>query len=56
VSSDGEAKLSKNIATGMRETIDLLKSTTGLDLGEFLQSAMEQQEEKNEPGDGSLDA
>ena len=56
VSSDGEAKLSKNIATGMRETIDLLKSTTGLDLGEFLQSAMDQQEEKNEPGDGSLDA
>lgn len=56
VSSDGEAKLSKNIATGMRETIDLLKSTTGLDLGEFLQSAMDQQEEKNEPEDGSLDA
>lgn len=56
VSSDGEAKLSKNIATGMRETIDLLKSTTGLDLGEFLQSAMNQQEEKSEPGDGSLDA
>ena len=56
VSSDGEAKLSKNIATGMRETIDLLKSTTGLDLGEFLQSAMDQQEEKSEPGDGSLDA
>ena len=56
VSSDGEAKLSKNIATGMREAIDLLKSTTGLDLGEFLQSAMDQQEEKSEPGDGSLDA
>ena len=60
VSSDGEAKLSKNIATGMRETIDLLKSTTGLDLGEFLQSAMDQQEqgsdrpqERSEPG--SLD-
>ena len=44
----------------MRETIDLLKSTTGLDLGEFLQSAMDQQEqgsdrpqERSEPG--SLD-
>lgn len=57
VSSDGEAKLSKNIATGMRETIDLLKSTTGLDLGEFLQSAMDQQEQAtNEPEDGSLGA
>lgn len=62
VSSDGEAKLSKNIATGMRETIDLLKSTTGLDLGEFLQSAMDQQDpgadgpqERPEPGTGSLD-
>lgn len=62
VSSDGEAKLSKNIATGMRETIDLLKSTTGLDLGEFLQSAMDQQEQdsdrphdRSEPGTGSLD-
>nr|WP_232483284.1 SPFH domain-containing protein [Brevibacterium yomogidense] len=43
VSSDGEAKLSKNVSIGMRETIDLLKSTTGLDLGEFLQSAMDQQ-------------
>lgn len=42
VSSDGEAKLSKNVSIGMRETIDLLKSTTGLDLGEFLQSAMDQ--------------
>ena len=62
VSSDGEAKLSKNIATGMRETIDLLKSTTGLDLGEFLQSAMDQQDpgadrpqERPEAGTGSLD-
>lgn len=55
VSSDGEAKLSKNIATGMRETIDLLKSTTGLDLGEFLQSAMDQQEQKSEPEGGSRD-
>ena len=60
VSSDGEAKLSKNIATGMRETIDLLKSTTGLDLGEFLQSAMDQQEQGSDrpqerPEPGSLD-
>jgi flotillin len=62
VSSDGEAKLSKNIATGMRETIDLLKSTTGLDLGEFLQSAMDQHErtsdspqERPESDTGSLD-
>ena len=60
VSSDGEAKLSKNIATGMRETIDLLKSTTGLDLGEFLQSAMDQQEQDSDrpqerPEPGSLD-
>lgn len=62
VSSDGEAKLSKNIATGMRETIDLLKSTTGLDLGEFLQNAMDQQDqgadrpqERPEAGTGSLD-
>ena len=60
VSSDGGAKLSKNIATGMRETIDLLKSTTGLDLGEFLQSAMDQQEQDSDrpqerPEPGSLD-
>ena len=41
VSSDGEAKLSKNVSVGMRETIEMLKSTTGLDLGEFLQGAME---------------
>src|SRR5699024_3796584 len=41
VSSDGEAKLSKNVSVGMRETIEMLKSTTGLDLGEYRHTAMD---------------
>lgn len=49
VSSDGEAKLSKNISVGMRETIEMLKSTTGLDLGEFLQGAMEARSDGSVP-------
>ena len=49
VSSDGEAKLSKNVSVGMRETIEMLKSTTGLDLGEFLQGAMEARSDGSAP-------
>ncbi|WP_291794912.1 SPFH domain-containing protein [Brevibacterium sp.] len=50
VSSDGESKLSKNVAVGMQETLRMVQSTTGLDLGEFLQKAMAS---RTEAGGGS---
>jgi len=40
VSSDGESKLSKNVSTGIAETLKMVKSTTGLDIHEFISQAM----------------
>ena len=40
VSSDGESKLSQNVTTGIAETLQMVKSTTGLDIQEFISGAM----------------
>src|SRR5699024_7547585 len=41
VSSDGESKLADNVATGTRRTMDMVKSTTGIDVGALIGRAME---------------
>ncbi|MGO1193388.1 MAG: flotillin family protein [Nesterenkonia sp.] len=40
VSSDGESKLSQNVSSGIAQTFDMVKSTTGLDLHEFISGAL----------------
>lgn len=47
ISSDGESKLSKNVSTGIAETIEMMRSATGLDLQEFVSAAMDRMTESD---------
>lgn len=53
VSSDGESKLSKNVTTSIAETLEMVKSTTGLDIQEFMSAALTSKTESDAAEEGS---